>query len=65
MTSKRKPKKIETDRGRELCNSIFQNSLKAITLNIIHEKAHLAVFVQNALTVVFEISLEDLFFEKR
>ena len=48
ISSTRKPTLIETDRGKDSYNNIFQNFLNNNTLNIILEKPFLELFIQNA-----------------
>ena len=64
ISSKRKPNLIETDRGKEFYNNIFQNFLKKTILNSIQETVHSAAFMQNALIVQSEISLKNPFSNK-
>ena len=50
--SKRKPNLIESDRGKEFYNNIFQDLLKKTISTFIQETVHLAVFLPNALIVL-------------
>ena len=64
ISSKRKPNSIETDRGKEFHNKIFQDFLYKNKKNFILETAHMAPFLQIALIVLLEIFLNDLFLKK-
>ena len=52
ISSKRKPNLIESDRGKEFCNNIFQDFLKKTISNFIQEIVHSAVFLQKNLIVL-------------
>ena len=60
ISSKRKPCLIETDRGKEFYNNIFQDFLKTIS-NFILEIVHMVLFLQKDLIVLSEIFLKRLF----
>ena len=50
ISSKRKPKLIKSDRGKDFHNNIVQDFLKKTILNIILETHTLELFLQNVLT---------------
>ena len=52
ISSKRRPDLIETDRGKEFYNNIFQDFLNKTISNSIQEIAHMVLFLLNALIVL-------------
>ena len=64
ITSKRKPNLIESDRGKEFYNNIFQDLLNKTISNSIQEIVHMVLFLQKDLFVLSEISLKRLFSNK-
>ena len=60
-SSKRKPKLIESDRGKEFYNNIFRDFLKKTLSNFILEILHTVLFLVKGLIVLSEISLKKLF----
>ena len=64
IKSKRKPNLIESNRGKELYNNIFQDFLKKTILNSILETLLMVLFLLKSLTVQSEIYLNDQFLKK-
>ena len=62
--SNRKPKIIETDRGKEFYNNIFQKFLIITTLNFILEKHTLGLFLQRRFNHTMRAILKRPVFEK-
>ena len=62
--SKRKPNLIESDRGKEFYNNIFQDFLNKNISIFILETVHMVLFLQNVLIEQLEIFLKDLFLKK-
>ena len=60
ISLKRKPKLIESDRGKEIYNEIFQDFPKKTILNFVQVTVHFAVFLQKDLIVLSEIFLKRL-----
>ena len=61
ISSKRKPNLIESDRGKEFYNNIFQDILKKTISNSIQEIVHMVLFLLNALIVLLETYLKRSF----
>ena len=64
ISSKRQPNLIETDRGKEFYNNIFQDFLIETISNFIQEIVHMVLFLLKDLIVLSEISLNDLFLKR-
>ena len=65
ISSKRKPGLIESDRGKEFYNNIFQDFLKIKTIsNFILEIVHMVLFLQKDLIVQSDIFLKRSFLKK-
>ena len=58
-SSKRKPNLIESDRGKEFYNNIFQDFLNKKRSKFIQEIDLMVLFLQNALIVLLEIFLNE------
>ena len=61
ISSKRQPNLIESDRGKEFYNSIFQDFPKKRISKFILEIVHMVLFLQNVLIVLLEIYLRRSF----
>ena len=65
ISSKRKPDLIETDRGKEFYNNIFQDFLNEKTIsNFIQEIVHTVLFLLRDTTLLLEIYSNDPFLKK-
>ena len=64
INSKRSPNLIETDRGKEFYNNIFQGFLKKTISNSILEIVHMVLFLLKDLIVPSEILLRNLFLKR-
>ena len=64
VNSKIKPNLIESDRGKEFYNNIFQDFLKKTISNFILEIVHMVLFWLKDLIVLSEIFLKRLFSNK-
>ena len=61
INSKRKPNLIESDRGKELYNNIFQDFLNKNNIKLFLEIVHMVLFLQKGLIVLSEIYFKRLF----
>ena len=64
INSKRSPNLIETDRGKEFYNNIFQDFSKKTISNFILETVHMVLFLQRNLIALLETYLKRSFSNK-
>ena len=64
ISSNSKPNLIESDRGKEFCNNIFQDFLKKAISKFNLGTVHMVPSLQNALIVLSEIYLKRLFLKR-
>ena len=64
ISSKRKPNLIESDRGKEFYNKIFQDFLNRNNIKTYSRKSSFGVVLQNDLIVLLEIYLKRSFLNK-
>ena len=64
ISSKRKPNLIESDRGKEFYNNIFQDLLNKNDIKLYSRKVHMVLFLLKDSTLLLEIYSNDLFLKK-
>ena len=64
ISSKRKQNIIESDRGKEFYDNLFQDFLNKNKSNFIQEIVHMVLFLQKDLIALSEIFLKDQFLKK-